>query len=155
MANKKNNIQNILLLAGVGLAAYFLFKRFTTPAITSSQQTIPVEPSPSSSTTTQLPAPATGCNNKVTFDYSNGRYFVDRDFPLRKLRAGETPSNTDKHTTAYLQAWLNQKYNTCLVVDGIFGGGTESALLSKTGKESGTLNEFNAIYQFGQGGALG
>lgn len=153
MPNKKNNIQNILLLAGVGLAAYFLFKKFATPVLPPPPP--PPPPSPSDSTTTQLPATATGCNNKVTFDYSNGIYFVDRDYPLRKLRAGETPSNTDKHTTAYLQAWLNQKYNTCLVVDGIFGGGTESALLSKTGKESGTLNEFNAIYQFGQGGALG
>lgn len=154
MAKKKLNTNNILLLAGVGIAAYFLFKKFMNPALPPPPP--PPPPTPSSSTGTSLPAP---CNNKVTFDWNSVEIqnynLIDRDLQLKKITQNELIGATKKHTTAYLQAWLNQKHNTCLVVDGIFGTYTESALLSKTGKTSASLNELSAIYMFGQGGALG
>lgn len=48
-------------------------------------------------------------------------------FPIKKGSSGSS--------VKYLQNLLNAKYSTGLVVDGVFGTATETALFEKTGKK--------------------
>ena len=129
MAKKKLTVSNYLLLAGIGIGAYFLFSSFTKPT-TTIPPTPPTPPAPPTPPGTPIPT-TTGCNAITTYYPSlvSLNQFID-------LYQGVNAKNE----VAYLQQQLNIK-GECLNVDGDFGTLTLEALLRQTGKSSGTLIE--------------
>jgi hypothetical protein len=128
MAKKKLSTLNFLMLAGIGIGAYFLFSSFTKPT-TTPPPTPPAPPAPP--TPPALPIPTSGCNAITTY-YPNLislNQYID-------LFQGVNAKNE----VAYLQQKLNTR-GECLNVDGDFGNLTLQALIRQTGKSSGTLIE--------------
>jgi hypothetical protein len=126
MAKKKLSTLNYLMLAGIGIGAYFLFSSFTKPAqITTPQEPTPQDPTP------PTPIPTTGCN-PITSYYPN---LISLNQYMNLYQGVNA-----KNEVAYLQQKLNTR-GECLNVDGDFGNLTLQALIRQTGKSSGMLIE--------------